>query len=48
MKRTQQKQWLQQEDPLGWEEFLPLDEVKARYVDGDGALNIQVTIQLLQ
>ena len=32
--------------PLGWEDFLPLDEVRSRYLDENGTLTIQISYQL--
>ncbi|XP_068709309.1 TNF receptor-associated factor 6-like isoform X2 [Montipora foliosa] len=48
LKRTPEKRWRHPNSPLGWEDFLPLDEAKRRYIDRDGALSIQVSYQLLR
>ena len=48
LKRTPEKRWLHPNSPLGWEDFLPLDEAKRWYIDRDGALSTQVSYQLLR
>ncbi|CAH3156732.1 unnamed protein product [Porites lobata] len=45
-RRSSSPRWLLQSAPLGWEDFLPLDEVRSRYLDENGTLTIQISYQL--
>lgn len=45
-RRSPVPRWLLQSSPLGWEDFLPLDEVRSRYLDENGTLTIHISYQL--
>ena len=48
VKWAPESRWLHPEVPVGWNDFLPLDEVINRYVGQDGALIIQISFQVLE
>lgn len=45
-RRSSVPRWLLQSSPLGWEDFLPLEEVRSRYLDENGKLVIYISYQL--
>ncbi|KAL9966004.1 hypothetical protein ACROYT_G024010 [Oculina patagonica] len=48
LKRTPASRWLHPNTPMGWTDFLPLDEVLRRYIRDDGALVLQFSFQILK